>query len=79
VLFLPVSFLTSYFSTQITDLQDTFTASNYWHAFAIIMSLSFLALFFFSRLLMYVTEVLDTWTKYAMEWFAHLIKKDKAE
>ena len=43
------------------------------------MSLSFLALFFFSRLLMYVTEVLDTWTKYAMEWFAHLIKKDKAE
>ncbi|KAE9376988.1 hypothetical protein N431DRAFT_555275 [Stipitochalara longipes BDJ] len=79
VLFLPVSFLTSYFSTQINDLQDTFTASNYWHAFAIIMSLSFLALFFFSRLLMYVTETLDVWTKNVSEWFAGFIKKTKAD
>ncbi|KAN0117443.1 hypothetical protein V8E51_003420 [Hyaloscypha variabilis] len=79
VLFLPVNFLTSYFSTQINDLQDTFTASNYWHAFAIIMSLSFLALFFFSRLLMYVTETLDVWTKYVSEWCAGLVKKVKAD
>jgi hypothetical protein len=73
VLFLPISFLTSYFSTQINDLQDTFTAKNYWTAFAIIMSLSFLALFFFSRLLMYVTETLDAWTKQVTQSFARLI------
>jgi hypothetical protein len=79
VLFLPVSFLTSYFSTQITDLQPTFTAKNYWHAFAVIMSGSFLALFFFSRLLMYVTETLDTWTKHLGEYFTGMFKKKKAD
>jgi hypothetical protein len=63
VLFLPISFLTSYFSTQINDLQHTFTAKNYWYSFAVIMTGSFFALFFFSRLLMYVTETLDAWTK----------------
>jgi hypothetical protein len=63
VLFLPISFLTSYFSTQISDLQDTFTAKNYWYSFAVIMTGSFFALFFFSRLLMYITETLDAWTK----------------
>jgi hypothetical protein len=74
VLFLPISFLTSYFSTQINDLQNTFTAKNYWTSFAIIISLSFLALFFFSRLLMYVTETLDAWTKQATEYMAALVK-----
>ncbi|KAH8783896.1 hypothetical protein BGZ57DRAFT_883933 [Hyaloscypha finlandica] len=79
VLFLPVSFLTSYFSTQITDLQPTFTAKNYWHAFAVIMSGSFFALFFFSRLLMYVTETLDTWTKHLGEYFTGMFKKKKED
>jgi hypothetical protein len=77
VLFLPISFLTSYFSTQINDLQDTFTAKNYWYAFAIILSLSFLALFFFSRLLMYVTETLDAWTKIASNYCAKWIKRNR--
>ena len=31
--------------------------------FAVIMSISFMGLFFFSRLLMWVTETLDEWVK----------------
>jgi hypothetical protein len=41
------------------------------------LSLSFLALFFFSRLLMYVTETLDIWTKYVSEWCAGLVKRKR--
>lgn len=62
VLFLPVSLMTSYFSVQIPDLNN-YTGHDYWYTFAVIMSLSFLALFFFSRLLMWVTEELDGWVK----------------
>ncbi|TVY44487.1 hypothetical protein LSUB1_G000629 [Lachnellula subtilissima] len=59
VVFLPVSLMTSYFSVQIDDLEDVYTAKQYWYAFAVIMSISVLALFFFSRLLMWFTETLD--------------------
>jgi len=63
VLFLPVSLMTSYFSVQINDLQGVYTAKDYWYAFAILMSISFLFLFFFSRLLMWITESLDARVK----------------
>jgi hypothetical protein len=62
VLFLPVSFMTSYFSVQIEDLNH-YTGKDYWYSFAVIMSVSILALFFFARLLMYVTDTLDSWVK----------------
>jgi hypothetical protein len=59
VLFLPVSLMTSYFSVQISDIQGVYTVKDYWIVFAVIMSLSFMGLFFFSRLLMWITETLD--------------------
>ncbi|KAL2067302.1 hypothetical protein VTL71DRAFT_1726 [Oculimacula yallundae] len=65
VLFLPVSLMTSYFSVQIKDLEGVYTSKDYWYSFAVLMSISFLFLFFFSRLLMYVTETLDKWVKKA--------------
>lgn len=50
--------MTSYFSVQIPELQ-TYTSRDYWYAFAVIFSISFVSLFFFSKLLMWVTETLD--------------------
>ncbi|KUJ20548.1 uncharacterized protein LY89DRAFT_579513 [Mollisia scopiformis] len=65
VLFLPVSLMTSYFSIQVSDLQGVYTVKDYWYAFAGIMSGSFVALFFFSRLLMWISENLDARLKQA--------------
>lgn len=59
VFFLPISFMTSYFSIQIPELTDGYTGTTYWVAFAVIATLSFMSLFFFSRLLMVVSDVLD--------------------
>jgi hypothetical protein len=78
VLFLPVSLMTSYFSVQIPDLVNKYTGKDYWYTFAVIMSISFLALFFFSRLLMYITELLDGWVKQASQLFAGLLFKRRA-
>lgn len=44
ILFMPVSLMTGYFSTQIQDLQGIYTAKTYWICFAVIMTLSFLVL-----------------------------------
>lgn len=63
VLFLPVSLMTGYFSIQVSDLVGVYTVQDYWYAFAGIMSVSFLALFFFSKLLMWITEGLEGWMK----------------
>ena len=54
--------MTSYFSVQIPDLQN-YTGKDYWDTFAIIVSISFMFLFFFSRLLMWITDVLDAMVK----------------
>lgn len=54
--------MTAYFSVQIPDLQN-YTRKDYWDTFAVIISISFVFLFFFSRLLMWVTDVLDAWVK----------------
>lgn len=59
VFFLPISFMTSYFSVEIPDLSENFTGTMYWVAFAVIATLSFLSLFFFSRFLMVVSDVLE--------------------
>lgn len=59
VFFLPISFMTSYFSIQIPDLTDNYTGTTYWVSFAVVATMSFLSLFFFSRLLMVVSDVLD--------------------
>lgn len=59
VFFLPISFMTSYFSIQIPELTDGYTGTTYWVSFAVIAALSFSSLFFFSRLLMFVSDVLD--------------------
>jgi len=40
IVFLPVSLLTAYFSTQIVDLQGTYTAKTYWISFLVVVLLS---------------------------------------
>ena len=62
--------MTSYFSTQISDIQGIYTVKEYWIVFAVMMSISFMGLFFFSRLLMWITETLDEWVKEASKSFA---------
>lgn len=47
ILFMPVSVLTGYFSTQIKDLQDVYTARTYWISFAVTVVLSVMFLFLF--------------------------------
>lgn len=59
VFFLPISFMTSYFSVQVPDLTDGFTGQTYWITFAVIATLSFLSLFFFSRFFLVVSDVLE--------------------
>lgn len=82
VLFLPVSLMTSYFSVQISDLTGVYTSKDYWSAFAVLMSISFLFVFFFGRLLMWVTETLDANVKSASKacskYFAKKFKKGDA-
>ncbi|KAL2043302.1 hypothetical protein N7G274_003608 [Stereocaulon virgatum] len=50
ILFMPVSLMTGYFSTQIQDLQGIYTAKTYWVCFAVIMALSFIFLVAFGVL-----------------------------
>lgn len=59
VFFLPISFMTSYFSVQIPELNNAYTAKTYWYAFAVIATVSFVSLFFFSKLLMFFIDILD--------------------
>jgi len=77
VVFLPVGLMTSYFSVQIADLQGVYTAKQYWYSFAVIMSISVLALFFFSRLLMWATETLDGMVKSCGMWFRYRVLRRK--
>jgi hypothetical protein len=64
--------MTGYFSVQIEELNH-YTSNDYWYSFAVIMVISILGMFFFSRLLMYITEKLDQWMKQASKAFASLI------
>lgn len=47
ILFMPVSIMTGYFSTQLSDLANRYTVETYWICFAIIITLSFVFLFVF--------------------------------
>ncbi|KAI1079455.1 hypothetical protein F5B20DRAFT_165399 [Whalleya microplaca] len=69
VFFLPISFMTSYFSIQIQDLYVYWNANTYWYSFAVISSVSFVSLFFFSRLLMFFSDVMDEWAAYIANIF----------
>ncbi|KAJ8108068.1 hypothetical protein ONZ43_g6540 [Nemania bipapillata] len=69
VFFLPISFLTSYFSVQVEDLYEHWHGTDYWYSFAVIASVSFVSLFFFSRLLMFFSDTLDAWASHIMVWF----------
>lgn len=42
ILFLPVSFMTSYFSTQLVN--QTYTVATYWIAFVVVLVLSWVVL-----------------------------------
>lgn len=63
VLFLPVSLMTSYFSIQIPETKN-YTATTYWSTFAVIMSLSFVVVFFLGRWLIGATETLERRVKF---------------
>lgn len=49
ILFLPVSLMTAYFSTQLED-NTTFTIQTYWISFAVIFALSWLGLWVFGKI-----------------------------
>lgn len=63
VLFLPVSFVTSYFSVQIPNLFNDATVWTYWTTFGGVIGVSFVLLFFFSRFIEYVSGKMDDVTK----------------
>ncbi|KAI1322002.1 hypothetical protein F5Y16DRAFT_416459 [Xylariaceae sp. FL0255] len=73
VFFLPIGFLTSYFSIQIADLYEHWTATDYWYPFAVVASVSFVSLFFFSRLLMFASDTLDGWAIQISNFFARRV------
>ena len=49
ILFMPVSIMTAYFSTTLTDLADRYTIKTYWVCFAVIMFITFLFLLVFGQ------------------------------
>jgi hypothetical protein len=69
VFFLPVGFITSFFSVQIEDMYIWWTASTYWWTFGITLGVSFLGLTFFGRMLMFFSDVLDDWSEKVSDWF----------
>lgn len=55
--------MTGYFSVQIQELEGVYTVKTYWVSFAIIMVLSFLALFMFSGILVGMGSRIDRWMR----------------
>ena len=49
ILFMPVSLMTAYFSTEVEDLKGVYTSTTYWVSFAVVVTLSFLFLAIFGR------------------------------
>ncbi|CAK7209678.1 hypothetical protein SCUCBS95973_000521 [Sporothrix curviconia] len=68
VFFLPISFMTSYFSVNIPGLLEGYSATTYWASFGVIAGVSFFSLFFFSKVLMFLSERLDHWADGATHW-----------
>jgi hypothetical protein len=69
--------MTSYFSTQIPDLQNIYTSEDYWVSFAVIMGISLILLFFLSRVLVSVTESLEARARSISNWFKRFGRKPK--
>jgi len=63
--------MTSYFSIQIQELQGVYTVKTYWISFAVIMVLSFVALFMFSSVLVGLGTGLGTSFKARFEKKTH--------
>lgn len=74
VLFVPIGLMTSYFSVQIPDLTNSYTGRTYWISFAVIASLSFLGLFFFGRLLMFASEIMDDTAERLSMYFSRRLR-----
>ena len=68
VFFLPISFMTSYFSVQIPDLTNGYTGTTYWGAFGVIATVSFLGIFFFGKLLEALSDSLDSLSRSTTDW-----------
>ncbi len=68
VFFLPISFMTSYFSVQIPDLTNGYTGATYWGAFGVIAAVSFLGIFFFGKLLEALSDSLDSLSRTTTDW-----------
>jgi len=51
--------MTSYFSVPLKDAQGEYTLKKYWYAFAGVMGVSFLGVFFLSALFMFLADSLD--------------------
>ncbi|PYI19394.1 hypothetical protein BO86DRAFT_328078 [Aspergillus japonicus CBS 114.51] len=55
ILFLPVSLMTGYFSTELQNVKGEYTITQYWASFGVIMFLSFVSLIFFG----YVSDTVE--------------------
>ncbi|KAJ2899716.1 putative adp-ribosylation factor protein [Zalerion maritima] len=77
VFFLPISFQTAFFSVEVKGMLDNYNSKTYWVSFGIIAGLSFLSIFFFSRLLILSSEFLDHQTHNAGKKAKQLIQKRK--
>jgi hypothetical protein len=75
VFFLPVTFVTSYFSVEIPGFLDSYTDKTYWIAFVIIIGVSFLSLFFFSRMLTFLSEILEEWATSGFLWLRESLRQ----
>ena len=77
VIFLPVTLMTSYFSIQIPNLMDDYTAATYWVSFAVVLAISLITLLFFGKLLMVIGEYFDRLSDNAFRKGARLLWKKK--
>ncbi|KAK3941849.1 hypothetical protein QBC46DRAFT_381604 [Diplogelasinospora grovesii] len=77
VLFLPVSFITAYFSIQIPEITAGYTANSYWGTFGVTLFLSFLSLFFFSKVLVVISDTLEESSAQLAAWFKHVARGQK--
>ncbi|KAH6660561.1 hypothetical protein BKA67DRAFT_641640 [Truncatella angustata] len=74
VFFLPISFITAYFSIQVEDIYTGWTAGDYYYTFAVTISVSFLSLFFFGRLLTALSDALDDWADKISDGFRKVFR-----
>ncbi|KAL2820760.1 hypothetical protein BJX63DRAFT_283464 [Aspergillus granulosus] len=72
ILFLPVSLMTGYFSTEVEGVKGVYTQAEYWVSFAVIMVLSILLLSLFG----YVSDTVEGKTIYR-SMFRTFFRKSK--